>query len=515
MRLKDNIDQNQVWKEYEKILFRIAFVFFGIMCIPTSVKWYKFLFQLDWTNLHGRDLYSLTNFSPSFVQNAESRYGLSGYIDWGVLFLISVAVTTVWTAYLKFRNSDPENYNSLYYWLRVMVRYRAAIGIIGFGFLKLLPAQMPYPSLGILNTNVGDMTQQKIYWLSIGIVPWYQSFGSFAEILAGTLLLFRRTTAIGSVLLLGVLGAIVVVNLAYDNTLHVYASFFVLASAFLLFKDIRNIYSLLILEKITIPVTYYPSLNQQWQKYLRTGLKTGVIAVFLAWFFYLETINFIYDPYKQPSVKGLSLLRGNYTVSEFRINNQFIQSDPNDSIRWQEVTFEKWTSMSFKVNKSNKLDLSNGGGHPQRDINRTFEIAGVAGGRRVFHYFADTINHVLYLQDKNIPHRTNASSERKDTKSLKDTIYPENWLSAEAKAVADNEVNLIHPKAISGTRIKAFKEPDIKTRKKMILKYSTENGNKVILSGTDENRDSVYIVLERTNRKYALTESSLIAGQYK
>jgi hypothetical protein len=35
-----------------------------------------------------------------------------------------------------------------------------------------------------------------------------------------------------------------------------------------------------------------------------------------------------------------------------------------------------------------------------RDINRTFEIAGVGGGRRVFYYEADTVNHILYLQDK-------------------------------------------------------------------------------------------------------------------
>jgi hypothetical protein len=34
-----------------------------------------------------------------------------------------------------------------------------------------------------------------------------------------------------------------------------------------------------------------------------------------------------------------------------------------------------------------------------RDIDRTFEVSGVAGGRRVFHYYPDTINHTLYLED--------------------------------------------------------------------------------------------------------------------
>lgn len=52
------------------------------------------------------------------------------------------------------------DYRVLNYWLRVVVRYRAGIDIIGFGFAKLLPTQLPYPSLGVLNTNFGDLTLQ-------------------------------------------------------------------------------------------------------------------------------------------------------------------------------------------------------------------------------------------------------------------------------------------------------------------------------------------------------------------
>jgi hypothetical protein len=48
----------------------------------------------------------------------------------------------------------------------------------------------------------------------------------------------------------------------------------------------------------------------------------------------------------------------------------------------------------------------------------------------------------------------------------------------------------------------------------MILNYRTVDGSRVVLRGINENQDSVYVVLNRVNRKYALSESTLVAGKY-
>src|SRR6478609_1898180 len=391
-----------VWKNWEKILFRVSFIFFVAMSFPNSFSWYSMVVHLDWFNLNYRDLYDVARFGSgiSFFGNTIFGSNLSGYATWVITLLFSIAGGALWTVVLKLRKLEPLEYNNLYYWLRVIVRYRAGIGIIGFGFTKLLPTQMPYPSLGILNTDFGDLTSQKIFWLSVGIVPWYQVFAGVVESAAGTLLFFRKTTFIGAVLLFGALGDIVYVNFAYDGGVHVYASYFVLLSGFLMVYYIPHLYKLFILEQRTTPIYHYPALSQPWQKYTRVTLKAATIFIFLIVLFYLQLINFWYDPYKQPSSKGVTQLRGNYNVKEFRYKNQVIPYSPLDSVRWQEVTFENWSTLSYKVNKKVLLDLSNGGGAPQRDLNRTFEIAGVAGGRKVFHYLADTIDNVLYLQDK-------------------------------------------------------------------------------------------------------------------
>ncbi|GAB3991980.1 hypothetical protein GCM10028807_23890 [Spirosoma daeguense] len=532
----------QSWTEGQKILFRIAFVYFISMSLPNNIEWYKEVLEFDWLHLHYRDLYDVARFGSGLTIFGNKLFGstLNGYATWIITLIFATVVGFIWTAIARFRKKEVNQYDLLYYWLRVVVRYRAGIGIIGFGFTKLMPTQLPYPSLGLLNTNFGDLTAQKIYWLSIGIVPWYEVFTGVVEVLAGALLFFRSTTFWGAVLLFGALADIVYVNFAYDGGVHGYSSYFVLLSGFLLIYYIKDLYNLLIRERLTVPNYFAPVFTGGLQ-YVRIGLKTLTIGLFLVLLYWLQYVNFRYDPYKQPAQKGLKELRGNYNVTEFQLNGKSLPYSPVDSVRWQEATFENWTTLTFKTAKPVELDLSNGGGSPMRDINRTFELTGVAGGQRVFYYEADTKNQVLYLQDKNRGTRnqenreflannrdfstTDATKVRngagRKARSAEKTgerneKSDDNWIPAEAKANIGPEDPKIDPIARSTRRTKGIKSENRPAkRNRMILHYVAQNnGDRVILKGINEKKDSIYVVLDRTNRKYALSESTLKAGTY-
>ncbi|MBD2756189.1 hypothetical protein [Spirosoma validum] len=514
------------WTSGQKILFRIAFIFFIVMSIPTGVNWYKNVTSLDWLHLHYRDLYDVARFQPNMLGRVNWWPAWMGYGEWVFILLVTTVLGLVWTAIVRLRKAEPRNYNLLYYWLRVVVRYRAGIGIIGFGFTKLMPTQLPYPSLGLLNTNFGDLTAQKIYWLSIGIAPWYEVFTGVVEVLAGALLFFRATTFWGSVLLFGALADIVYVNLAYDGGVHGYSSYFVLLAGFLLIYYVRDLYNLLIREQFTIPVHFYPRLNR-WQQGVRISLKTATIGIFLVLLGWIQYLNFRYDPYKQPAQKGIRELRGNYAITEFRLNNQSIPYSPVDSVRWQEATFENWSTLTYKVNRAVPLDLSNGGGSPMRDLNRTFELTGVAGGQRVFYYDADPISHVLYLQDKYRPFDgrrgegdSPSGSDNKKGKSnrkARSEKSTDNWIPATALASIGPEDSKIDAIARTTRRTKGINSEarmENGKRKRMILNYQTTDGSHVILTGINENKDSIYVVLDRVDRPYALSKSTLNAGTY-
>lgn len=596
------------WSIFQKIAFRIAFVFFLLISIPLSTGWYKNLFAIDWLNPHYRDIYDIARFGSSVppilfgsarqgasdgegqepttpggngqngragrqrenrngssdTNTEQSRRGrpsesrrdslkqkdtaqyaatavssggtgrnrrnpgadsnapqvsgnrswLSDYSSWGNALAIAVVVGLIWSLLDRKRPS----YHVLYYWLTVVVRFRAAIGIIGFGFTKLFPTQMPYPSLGLLNTDFGDFTAQKIYWMSVGIVPWYQVFGGIVEVLAGLLLFYRKTATYGAILLIGALGDITFVNYSYDGGVHVYAFYFVLLGSLVIAADLPRLYNLLIRERYTVPQFYYPDYSRPIYKYTRLGLKGLAILIFFGVLTYTEVINFKYDPYKQPSTAGLPTLRGNYDVTEFKLNGQSIPYSPIDSVRWKEATFEKWTTLTFRVNKPVVIDPSNGGGSPMRDLQRTFEIAGTAGGQRAFHYYADTVDQVLYLQDKNAV-ASRAQRGRgagfAQEESAQKSPKKDNWISDAAWKRIGDENKFIDQSAWSTRRDREFARPERSSnRAKMVLKYNTIDGKRVILTGIDENKDSLYVVLDRVDRKYVLPESTLQAGKY-
>ncbi|UOQ69675.1 hypothetical protein [Hymenobacter volaticus] len=540
------------WKPWQRVLFRVAFPFFVLMSIPTDFGWYKNLLTIDWLHGHYRDVYDIARFSPTLFLRGGAEDGtpaLLGYDKWFIALGIALLAGLVWTLLERKR----EEYDVLYYWLRVIVRFRAGIGIIGFGFTKVFPTQMPYPSIGLLNSDFGDMTAQKIFWLQIGIVPWYQVFTGVVETLAGVMLFFRRTTFLGAALLLGALGDIVFVNFAYDGGVHVYSSYFVLLAAFLMIQDVPNLYNLLIRERYTVPQHYYPTFRATWLRFTRLGLKVTTIGIFLVYLTYLEYLNFTYDPYKQPAQKGIAELRGLYNVSEFRLNGQVLPYSPLDSVRWQQVTFEKWTSFTYKVNRAHKLDLSNGGGSPMRDINRTFETTGLAGGQRVFYYDADPQTLTLYLQSKvrtgkdQRGRRQLGQPTEKATAQVRGSSIPAghsngyggdyggsyvggketeqqakyqaslaNWISPDALVRIGDETRKIDARALSTRRergIKAEQKPE--KRDRMTLTYTTADGGKhIVLRGLNERKDSLYVVLDRVDRKYTLSESTLSAGRY-
>ena len=73
----------------------------------------------------------------------------------------------------------------------------------------------------------------------------------------------------------------------------------------------------------------------------------------------------------------------------------------------------------------------------------------MSGDRRYFYYDADTVNQILYLQNKNRAHKD----------------------------------------------------------EKQVLHYSRPSKNRIILSGKNEFNDSIYVILDKWEKKYPLQES--------
>src|SRR5690606_27263614 len=346
------------WTKLEKIAFRFAFIFFLLLIIPIKWSWYERLFAVD-------GLYEFLNTIASYrvnllhIDTESGRWGFASYATWGFVGLISAIGAAIWT--ILAGNSGRQDYWVLHYWLTVIIRYRIAIGLIAFGFVKFFPMQMPFPSVSNLNTAIGDYAAFKLYWQIVGVSASYESFLGFLEITAGTLMLFRATTVLGAIINAGVLFNIAHANLGYDGGVHVYASYFVLLSAFVLLQYVPDIWKLFIKGEIVTPRHYYPRFNKKVSKSVYVALKASLIFLFLIFYGYSRYDRFYNGGrLKEPVVSGLSGTAGLYDVSSFVLNGDTLSSySPKHTVRWHKAIFERYSTFVFEVNKALDIDLGN------------------------------------------------------------------------------------------------------------------------------------------------------------
>jgi len=443
------------WTSRQKFIFRVAFVYLLLLTVPLTGRFYQGIYKIDWSNFYWSNLSSIASGfgSPDFITlTKDEAWGLFSYINLLVTLCVALLVALIWTSIVRFRKTERKEYQTLYYWIRVIARYRLAFGVIAWGYKKLIPIQMELPTVGFLNTAFGDFREQKLYWQSVGITQHYEIFLGFAEVLAGLLLLFRKTTALGAALTFVLLINIAIANHAYDGGVHVHSFTYALLGFIILWKDLPNIWNLLIKEKDVVPVQFYPVLSG-WQKSGRFILKTGGIAVFVVFLFYLHWIDD--RGYRFGVNPGLENSIGHYNVTEFRLNNKVIPYSPVDSVRWQYAALERWSTLTYKVNRKQWMDLDNNKGE-RNDLDMRFELSGIGDGRHFFYYEEDKNKQLITLQNKNPKHRD----------------------------------------------------------QKQTLHYERPSDSRLILSGLNEFNDSIYVVLDKSNRKYPLYESRQQASIY-
>lgn len=432
----------KAWSVTEIFIFRLLFIFFIILFIPYDLNLYH---SLSGGGFSFQNLFQIATFRTSFIP--ESLYAgnhLEGYYNWLIALLLAVIGAIVWGT-LKSEQTKKE-YNQLHYWLRVALRYRLALAIIFIGIVKLFPIQIPEPTLSDFHTPYGDFSLWKMYYLTnaVSSALYIPSLGAL-EIIGGILLLHRRTVTIGAGLLIALLLNIVIVNYVYEIGEQVYSSFLLLIALIIILPDLPGLYNLLFLEKPTqyhdfIPVfsklTY--RLRSVFQVIFLLSITAFTVLTFVSW----KDTN-----YPFPKAKGIKDIRGVYNVKEFVSKGKVLPYSITDSIRWQNVVFEEWNTISIKNNSIVKLDSLKPKIVFQVESKRNYEQLG-NGGRHFFRY---------------------EHSEKKGLYSLK-----------------------------------LFDKSD--TTLKYTFSLEKYNKNELLLKGKDSKGDSLKITLERVPKKYLLQE---------
>jgi uncharacterized membrane protein len=377
------------WSTLEKTLFRIAFIYFFIQCVPLDWKFYRQLFEINWLNPTYGDIFDLARYQPRFFAGPDT------WANWLIIFLIATFGAIIWAN----RDKDRKEYSQLYYWLRVIVRYRLAAGLIAYGFIKFFPLQAPLPSLSNLNTSYGDFSAWKLFALSLGVVPDYQSFLGFVELLGGLLLLHRRTTTLATLIIIPFTGNVFFSNLAYEGGEHIYSFYLIVLALFLFVFDANRLNNLLTLEKPTFPNRFKPKFSAKNLRYGRIALKSAFVLFFVLIYGYKTYAGYHHYPYQYPAKPGLSQAAGLYNVEQFVINSDTLGYSALDPFRWKDVVFEEWNTISIRSSPPALIDSGNVEHIDFEDSKRNYEQAG-SGGRRYYSYEHDPASATLKLTNK-------------------------------------------------------------------------------------------------------------------
>lgn len=431
------------WKNWQKALFRFFFIYFIIQTVPFDWKFYRDLFSINWLSPELYAIVQLTRYLPSFFsEEILLNQNIASFANWGIAALLAVVGSFVWSSYEKKKQSIPADYNLLYYYLRAILRYRLAIGVIAYGLIKLFPIQIPPPTLSELHTNYGDFYAWKIYYLTTGLATnHYESSLGLIELIGGTLLLCRKTATIGAGLIATFIVNVVTANFAYHIGDHVYSTHLLFIALFLLAFDIPRLYDLFITNKPAIANKFKPDFSAGSWQLVRLTLKYGFLVV-IAGLGFLTYRSYSTQPYVNPTTPGLAGTSGFYNVREFRLNDEILPYSDTNPDRWQNVVFEKWNTLSIQINKPVVVDNTLPG---QNRFDGNYEQAGNAG-RHYFSYQVDTLSKVLTANNKSRP------------------------------------------------------------KEKLSLHYSRQGNSTLVIKGLTQNNDSLYVILDKIEKKYLLKE---------
>lgn len=248
-------------------------------------------------------------------------------------FIAAIVISILWGVLDRKRKS----YNVAWYWLCVLVRYFVAFMMLGYGFAKVFHLQMPYPYLSRLVQPYGDSSPMGLAWTYVGQSKAFSVFVGLSEVICGLLLLFRKTTLVGALLSLVVMGNVVVINFCYDVPVKLFSSMLELMSFYLIATYCVPLYRLFIQHKPGVLPNYsQPFFAKKW---VRVGVKLLKVLVIADALF--SNISGSIDSAKQYGDNSPKPpLYGIYNSDVVIRNNDTIPPLTTDTTMWRQVIIQ-------------------------------------------------------------------------------------------------------------------------------------------------------------------------------
>ena len=284
------------WSFATRLAFRFTFCYLMIyaLCCGNATIWEVIPFHIgEYINMClsraffltaqwlGQHLFHLTGVG-SKLHGTGSGDTVLNWIAVGVMLAVAIIATLLWTALAELRSPERRSlaYPRLFFWFRLIIRLTLGVAMLNYGLAKLFPFQMAPPSLAVLNEPLGNTSPMTMLWTLIGLNPIYEMICGAAEVVAGILILFRRTGLLGEILTAFLATNIVLYNFCYDVPVKLYAAHLLLMSIALIIPDMPGLFNFFFLHRPCKPIDGWVKPARRYG--LRTETIVAVVVLLIA-----------------------------------------------------------------------------------------------------------------------------------------------------------------------------------------------------------------------------------------
>lgn len=241
------------WPLWQRVGFRALLIYFVLLTLP---------FPLTVVPKLGDAIAGLWD-----TGSGDTTYA---YLLYAVFIVLALAGTGIWSLLDRKSIAHPRAAR----WLELGVRFYLGATMCSYGLQKLVPMQMPAPSLSRLLTPIGDISPMGLVWLFMGASPVYESLAGAVEVLGGLLLFHRRTRLLGATLVAIVMTNVVMLNFFYDVPVKLYSCHLLLMAIGILALDGRRLVNMFVLNREAPPAKLDPLFTTARAKRISDALGT-------------------------------------------------------------------------------------------------------------------------------------------------------------------------------------------------------------------------------------------------
>jgi hypothetical protein len=336
------------WGTLHQVAFRFAcsYLFLYVFPFPFSLSWggrtgeiHETMWHkiVPWVAIHVLRLRFAITIYPEVSGGSDTRYD---YVKVFCIALVAAVATVVWSMIDRNRLS----YSRLNQWIRLYVRLVLAAAMLSYGGGKVIPQQMPPPSLSTLIQPVGDLTPYRLLWAFMGASPGYEIFCGAVEMLGGVLLLIPATTMLGALLSLAAITNVFLLNTFYDVNVKLWALHLLLFAWFLLLPDVRRLVNLFVLNRGNEPKPMRPLFQRRWLNCSAWGVQVALGIYFIVTTFAAVIPSF----HRIESLPVTNPLYGIWIVDEFTADGTVRPPLLSDDLRWQRMIFTSPSGLTIQ-----------------------------------------------------------------------------------------------------------------------------------------------------------------------